>query len=93
MVEDGAVEAAKGGDGSGDEGLTVFGSGELLLDGAAEIGAAAFCDEGFGLWGGGAITEDDPGTGLPEEADGGGANAAGASGDQGDFALERHGDT
>jgi hypothetical protein len=52
VVEDGTVEAAEGGDGSSDEGLTVFGRGERLLDGAAEIGAAAFCDEGFGLRGG-----------------------------------------
>lgn len=93
MVEDGAVEAAEGSHGSGDEGLTVFGSGERLLDGATEIGTTALCDEGFGLRGGGAITEDDPGSGLAEEADGGSADAAGASGDEGDFALERHGDT
>jgi hypothetical protein len=93
VVEDGAVETAEGSDGSGDEGLTVFGSGERLLDGSAEIGAAAFCDEGFGLWSGGAITEDDPGSGLVKETDGGSTNAAGASGDEGNFAQERHGDT
>jgi hypothetical protein len=64
-----------------------------LPDGAAKIGAATFCDEGFGLWGGGTITEDDPGSGLAEEAYGGSADATRASGDEGDFALERHGDT
>ena len=93
MVEDGTVETAEDCDGCSDECLTFFGRGERLLDGAAEIGAAAFGDEGFGLWGGGAITEDDPGSGLAEETYGGSTNAAGASGDEGDFALERHGDT
>ena len=85
VVEDGAVEAAEGGDGRGDEGLAVFGGGEGLLDGAAEFGAAALVDEGFGLLGGGAVAEDDLCAGLTEEADGGCADSAGASGDEGDF--------
>ena len=64
-----------------------------LLDGAAEVGASALVDEGFGLLGGGAVAEDDLCAGLTEEADGGCADSAGASGDEGDFARERHDDT
>ncbi len=87
-----AVEAAKGGDGSSDEGCAVFRSEERLLDGAAELGASAFGDEGVGLLRGGAVAEDNPGASLAKEADGGGTDAAGASGNESDFALERHGD-
>ena len=88
VVEDGAVEAAEGGDCSGDEGLTVLRGGERLVDGAAEVGAAALPNEGFGLLGGGAVAEDDPCAGLTEEADGGSADSTGASGDEGDFSHQ-----
>jgi hypothetical protein len=90
VVEDGAVETAKGGDGCGNEGFTVFRSEERLLDGAAEFRAAAFGDQGFGLLCGGAVAEDDLRAGLAEEADGGCADSARAAGDKGDFAGERH---
>ena len=93
MIEDGAVEAAESCYGSGDEGLAIFGGGERLLDRAAEIRAAAFCNEGFGLRYGGAITEDNFSSGLAKETYGGSTNSTGASGDEGDFSLERHGDT
>jgi hypothetical protein len=93
VIEHGAVEAAEGCYGSGDEGLTIFGGGERLLNGAAEIGATAFCDEGYGLRSGGAITEDNFGSGLAKETYGGSTNSTGASCDEGDFSLERHGDT
>lgn len=46
------------------------------MDGLAEVGTAALGDEGFGLLGGGAVAEDDSGSGLVEEADGGAADAA-----------------
>jgi hypothetical protein len=93
VVEDGAVEPAKGSDGGVDEGLTVFGRGERLLDGSTKIGAAAFGYETFRLPGRCAIAEDDLCAGLTKEADGSRADSAGASGDEGDFARERHGDT
>jgi len=93
VVEDGTVQSAEGGYGSGDEGLAVFRGGEGLLDGAAELGAAALLDEGLGLLGGGEVAEDDFCPGLTEEADGGCADSAGASGNQGDFTRERHYDT
>ena len=93
VVEDDAVEAAEDGDGGGDEGLAIFGSGERLLDGAAEVGASALCDEGLGLLGGGAVAEDYLRPGLMEEANGRCADSAGASGDEGDFARQRHYDT
>src|SRR5207245_7706246 len=85
VVEDGAVKAAKGGYRGGDEGLAVFGGEEGLLDGAAQLWVSALLDEGFRLAGGGAVAEDDFGAGLTEEADRGGADSAGASGDEGDF--------
>ena len=92
VVEDSAVEAAKGGYGGGDEGLAIFRGGEGLLDGAAEVRASALGDEGFGLLCGGEVAEDDLRAGLAEEADSGGADSAGASGDEGDFSCERHDD-
>ena len=92
MVEDGAVDAAEGGDGGGDEGFAVFRGVEGLVDGAAEVGTAALGDEGFGLLGCAAVVEDDLCAGLTEEANGGGADSAGASGNEGYFARERHGD-
>ena len=90
VIQDGAVEAAEGGDGSGDEGFAIFRGEERLLDSAAEVGAAALGCEGFSLASGGEVTEDDPGAGLAEEADGGCADSAGASGDEGDFSRQRH---
>src|SRR6266566_6382490 len=79
VVQDGAVQAAEGGYGSGDEGLAIFRGGEGLLDGAAELGASALLDEGLGLLGGGAVAEDHLCACLAEEADGGCADSAGAS--------------
>jgi hypothetical protein len=93
VVQDGAVQAAEGGYGSGDEGVAIFRGGEGLLDGAAELGAAALLNEGLGLLGGGAVAEHDLCAGLTEEADGGCADSAGASGDQSNFTRERHNDT
>ena len=92
VVEDGAVDATEGGCGGGDEGFTVFWCVEGLMDGSAEIGAAALGDEGFGLLGCAAIAEDDLRAGLTEETNGGCADSAGASGDEGNFAFQRHGD-
>jgi hypothetical protein len=90
VIEDGAVDATKCCDGGGDEGLAVFGCGKSLADGAGAFGAAALRDQGLGPLGGGLIAEDDLGTCLVEEADGGRTDSAGASGDESDFALERH---
>ena len=63
-----------------------------MLDGPAELGTAALFDEGIGLLGGSAVAEDHLCAGLAEEADSGGADSAGASGDEGNFAGERHDD-
>ena len=90
MVEDGAVDAAEGGGGGGNEGFAVFRGVEGLVDGAAEVGAAAFGDEGFRLFGCGAVVEDNLCAGLAEETNGGGTDAAGAAGDEGYFARKRH---
>ena len=59
-----------------------------MLDGEAEGWAAERGGEGFGLRGGLLIAEGDTGSGLAEEADGGGADAARASGDEGGAAGE-----
>jgi hypothetical protein len=56
--------------------MTVVNAGELLLDGAAEFFAAALFDEGASLFFGRAIAEDDPRSGLAEQADGRGSDAA-----------------
>ena len=87
-----AVEVAEGGYGGGNEGLAIFGSGESLLDGAAEIRASALLNESFGLLCGGEVTEDDLGASLTEEADGGCADSAGSSGNQSDLTCEGHDD-
>ena len=71
MVQDGAVQAAEGVYGGGDEGLAIFRGEEGLLDGVAELGAAALLNEGLGLPAGGEIAEDDLCPSLTEEADGG----------------------
>jgi hypothetical protein len=92
MVEDGAVDTAEGGGGGDDEGFAVFRGVEGLVDGAAEVGTSALGDEGFCLFGCGAVVEDDLRASLAEEADGGGPDSAGATGDEGYFACERHGD-
>jgi hypothetical protein len=92
VVQDGAVEAAKGSYSGSDEGLAIFRGGEGLLEGAAELGATALLDQGLGLLGGGEVAEDNPGASLAEEADGGCADSAGASGDESDFTCERHDD-
>jgi hypothetical protein len=92
VVQDGAVEAAEGGYRSGDEGLTIVWSGEGLVDGTAEVGAPTLGYEFFCLSRGGEVAEDYLCAGLTEEADGGCADSAGASGDEGDFACERHDD-
>jgi hypothetical protein len=63
-----------------------------LEDGAADVGTAALGDEGFGLLGGGPVAEDHFGAGLMEEANGGCADSAGASGDESDFIFEGHED-
>jgi hypothetical protein len=93
VVDDEAVETAKGGYGGGYEGAAVLRRGELLADGAAVIGATALFGERVGLGGGGLEAEDDLRSGLVEEADGGGADSAGASGDEGDFSRQRHDNT
>jgi len=87
------VEIAKGSEGGGDENLAGFGGGEDLLDGEAEGWAAEFGGKSVGLIGGLLVAEGDTGSGLAEEADGGGADAARASGDQGGAAGEREGDS
>jgi hypothetical protein len=92
VVQDGAVESTEGGYGCSDEGLAIFGGGERLLDGAAEVGAAAFGDEFFCLLRGGEVAEDHLCAGLAEEANGGRADSAGASGDEGNFTCDRHDD-
>ena len=92
MIQDGAVEAAEGGDSGGDESLAVLGGGEGLLDSAAESGAAALLDQGLGLLGGREEAEDHLCAGLTEEADGGCADSAGAAGDESDFIFEGHND-
>ena len=53
------------------------------------VGAAEFVLQSDGLGLGGAIAEGDTRTGLAKEADCGGANAARASGDEGDAARQR----
>jgi hypothetical protein len=93
VVDDEAVETAKGGDGGGDEGAAVLRRGELLADGVAVIGAAALCGECLGLSGGRLIAEDYVRASLAEEANSGRTNSAGASGDEGNFARQRHYDT
>jgi len=90
VIENDAVETSEGGYGSSDEGLAVLRREEGLLNGAAEFGATALCDERFGLLRGGAIAEDDLCACFVEEADGGCTNSAGAAGDKGHFAGERH---
>src|SRR6202012_2405209 len=59
VIEDGAVEGGECCDGCGNEGFAVFWSEERLLDGAAQVGAAALGGEGFSLSGSGAVAEDD----------------------------------
>jgi hypothetical protein len=81
VVQYGAVEAAERGYGGGDEGLAIFWREEGLLDSAAEFRAAALLNKGLGLLGGGEVAEDYLCAGLTEEADGGCADSAGASGD------------
>ena len=76
VIENDAVEPAEGFDGGFDESAAVFGGGERLMDGLAEVGTAALGDEGFGLLNSGAVAEDDFGSGLAEETDGGTADAA-----------------
>ena len=93
VVDDEAVETAKSGDGSGDEGATVFRGGELLLDGAAVFGAAALGGEGFGLGCGGLVAEDNLCACLMEEADGCSADSTRSSADQSNFSRQRHYDT
>src|ERR1019366_9078669 len=83
VVGDEDVEISEGCESAGDEGFAVLGGGEGLLDGEAEGWAAERGGEGFGLRGGLLIAEGDTGSGLAEEADGGGADAARASGDEG----------
>ena len=83
MVDDKDIERAEGGDGGGDEGLAVFRGGKLLLDGDAVGGSAKLGDEGFGLLAGALVAEGDAGTGLAEETNGSGSDAARASGDEG----------
>jgi hypothetical protein len=93
MVEDEAVEPVKCGDGGGDESLSIFGCGERLGYGAAELRSAAFGYKGFSLLGGRTVVEDHLCSGLTEEAYGGRADAARAPGDQGNAACERQGDS
>ncbi len=82
------VEVAKSCESGGDERLSVFGGGEVLLDRPAEFGATTFCGEGMSLIGGGTIAEGDPGTGLAEKTDCGCANAARSSSDESGAADE-----
>ena len=58
------VEATEDGDGGGDERLAVLDGGEFLLDGAAVFFAAALGDEGAGAVFGGAVAENNAGSGL-----------------------------
>ena len=88
MVDDKAVDAAEGLDGGGDERLAVFRGVEVVLDGEGLGWASAGCGQFVGLGGGGLIAEGYFGSGLMEEADGCGSDAAGASGDEGYFVVE-----
>jgi hypothetical protein len=88
VVGDEDVEVAEGSDGFGDERCAVFGGFERVLDGDAVGRAAERGGEGFGLDLGGAIAESDACASLAEEADGGGADASRASGDEGGAAGE-----
>ena len=89
VVDDEDVEAAEDLDCGLDEGAAVFGGGEDLLDGLAEAGAALLGGEGVGLGGRALVAEDDLCAGLAEEPDGGGADAPGAAGDEGDATAKR----
>jgi|HubBroStandDraft_6_1064221.scaffolds.fasta_scaffold1132348_2 hypothetical protein len=88
MVNDEAVDAAEGSYGGGDEGLAVFGGVEVVLDGDGLGWASAGFGEFVGEGGGGLVAEGYFGSGLMEEADGGGSDASGASGDEGYFVVE-----
>ena len=88
VVDDEDVEAAKGLDGGGDEGVAVFGGGERLLEGDG----AGFGGEDVGGAGGGEVAEGDAGAGLAEEPHSGRADAARATGDESGAAGEREGD-
>jgi hypothetical protein len=88
MVGDEDVEISEGCEGCGDKGFAVFRCFERLAYGEADGGATEFGGEGFGLRLGGEVTEGDAGSGLAEEADGGSAYSAGASGHQGSAAFE-----
>jgi len=93
VVGDEDVEIAEGCKGLGDEGFSVFGGFEVPLDGEAEGWAPERGGESVGLVRGGAVAKGDAGSGLAEEADGGCADAARASGDEGGAAGEREGDS
>ena len=92
VVDDEDVEVAEGVEDMGDEGFAVFGSREIPLDGEAGSGTSTSGGEGLSLFGGLAIAEGDAGSGLVEEANGGGADAARASGDEGGAPSEGEGD-
>lgn len=70
------VEVAEGFQGGGDEGFSIFGGGEVLLNRSAAFWATTFFGEGLSLVGGGAIAEGDSCSGLAEETYGGCSDAA-----------------
>ena len=88
MIDDEDVDAAEGFDGGSDEGLAIFRGVEGVADGASVGWASAGFGElgGFGF--GVLIAEGYFGSGLVEQADGGGSDAARAAGDEGYFVLE-----
>jgi hypothetical protein len=88
VIDDEDVDLSKGSHCMNDKRPTIFNGAQLLLNRAAVFFAAALFDESCGAVCGGAVAEDDAGSGLAEEADGGGSDAARAAGDERDFARE-----
>src|SRR5215469_9800921 len=79
-------------EGVNDEVPPILNGVEVLLNGSAEFFPATLFHERAGLLCGGAIAEDDAGSGPAEKADSRGSNAARAAGDEGDLACEREGE-
>lgn len=82
VVDDEAVEPTESGNCCVDEGCAVGWSGKFLLEGVTETGAAAGFSQIEGLGLSCAVAEGYAGSGAAEEANGGGPDAAGASGDE-----------
>ena len=88
MVDDQAIKAAEDRGCSSDKRLAVFGGGEVLLQRAADVFAAAYADEIRSALRFGAVAEDNLRSRLVEEPDRRGADAARTASDEGDFARE-----